>query len=538
MGSNSSSGYTTDTRLRLQRAKGGLFEVLLVLASVLGLAALVVLFGFISFDALGPLGASPSWYIIYFATLVGPTGGYVLYVRQRPAVRKVNDQAFAAVVGGLVVSIFLYVVGDALSPYDVLFYFVMAALPPLLITLYAKYHPRRSWTGPAIIVSIVLGVGVGALIYDSVISIIEIAAAWIAFAGFTTVPALGITYVIFSIYKNKRAARRYVIGLAVGAILVVGVAMGLGIDPSFPLVLYSGAGVPSIVLVANVVGGQTDDGSLGLLGPVIVVSGIVAGGWLERWFGISGLETWVTPTLLLESWSSTTATEAGVYPQIVGSIVIISCMALLAFPIGVGAAIYLEEYAPDTGIVGRIGKLIEINIANLAGVPSVVYGLLGLSLFSNMLGLSQGIVIVAAATLGLLVLPIVIVSTQEAIRAVPDTMRMGSYGMGASRWQTLRNVVLPEALPGTLTGTILALGRAIGETAPLIIISLPTTRFSPPSGLFETGTALPLQIFAASASVISEYRYGVVAASSFVLLTLMLLMNGTAIVLRNRYEKR
>ncbi|TKX53434.1 phosphate ABC transporter permease PstA, partial [Halorubrum sp. SS7] len=238
-----------------------------------------------------------------------------------------------------------------------------------------------------------------------------------------------------------------------------------------------------------------------------------------------------------ESWDGLTASNAGVYPQIVGSIIIVGFMAVLAFPVGIGAAIYLEEYAPNSGFRGRLATLLEVNISNLAGVPSVVYGLLGLALFRRTLGFGTGIVVSASGTLGLLILPIVIVSTQEALRSVPDDLRQGSYGMGASRWQTLREVVLPEAIPGTLTGTILALARAIGETAPLVIIAVATTTYSPPSGLFSSATALPLQIFAASANAKPEFRHGVVPAAAVVLLTLMLLMNATAIVIRNKYGR-
>ncbi|MFC7193775.1 phosphate ABC transporter permease PstA [Halosimplex aquaticum] len=231
------------------------------------------------------------------------------------------------------------------------------------------------------------------------------------------------------------------------------------------------------------------------------------------------------------------AGQAGVYPQIVGSIIVVGVMALMAFPVGVGAAVYLEEYAAETGWSGRLATLLEVNISNLAGVPSVVYGILGLALFRNTLGFGTGIVVSAAGTLGLLILPIVVVSAQEALRSVPDSLRQASYGMGASRWQTLRNVVLPEAVPGILTGTILALARAIGETAPLVVIAVATTTYSPPTGLFSSATVLPLQIYAAHSNFDAAFRHGVVPAAAVVLLTLMLLMNTTAIVIRNRYER-
>jgi len=225
--------------------------------------------------------------------------------------------------------------------------------------------------------------------------------------------------------------------------------------------------------------------------------------------------------------------QAGIYPQIVGSVLVVGVMAVLTFPVGVAAAIYLEEYAPNN----RFRRLIQVNISNLAGVPSVVYGLLGLALFLKTFDMDRGLVIAAGVTLGLLILPIVIVSAQEALRSVPDSRREASYGMGASRWQTVRNVVLPEALPGILTGTILALGRAIGETAPLVMIGVATTVFSPPTGLFDKATALPLQIFAWASFPQPDFRFGVVAASVVVLLGLLILLNGTAIFIRYRYQR-
>jgi len=317
--------------------------------------------------------------------------------------------------------------------------------------------------------------------------------------------------------------------LAVGA-----VTLAVGIDPSFWIVLFSGAVVPTGYVVGDAVI-RDRDGIVGLAERFVLVGGVLLGAFLEDVVDATGPDTWLTPTLLLNSWNGIDPAEAGAYPSIVGSIMIVSIMALMSFPVGVGAAIYLEEYAPNTGWAGRFANFVEINIANLAGVPSVVYGLLGLSLFNNALDFPPGIVLSAGATLGLLILPIVIVSAQEAIRSVPDSLRQGSYGMGASRWQTLRNVVLPEAIPGILTGTILALGRAIGETAPLIVISVPVFAGTP-DGLFSSGAALPLRIFASSANAIPAYRTGVLAALAVVLLVLMLTMNAIAIVLRNRVE--
>ncbi|PCR91137.1 phosphate ABC transporter permease PstA [Natrinema ejinorense] len=226
--------------------------------------------------------------------------------------------------------------------------------------------------------------------------------------------------------------------------------------------------------------------------------------------------------------------EAGFLPALIGSIAIMLLIALITFPLGVGAAVYLEEYANDSYLT----RFIQLNIANLAGVPSVVYGLLGLGLFIGLLNIGYGTILVAAFTVSLLILPIVIISAQEAIRAVPDSQRQASYGMGATKWQTIRNVVLPRAMPGIMTGTILALGRAIGETAPLIMIAAPTTVFGAPTSLFSKVSAMPLQIYNWASYPQTEFQYGVVAAGVVTLLVVLLTMNSIAIVIRNRYQQR
>ncbi|ELZ17852.1 phosphate ABC transporter permease [Haloterrigena salina JCM 13891] len=226
--------------------------------------------------------------------------------------------------------------------------------------------------------------------------------------------------------------------------------------------------------------------------------------------------------------------QAGFLPALVGSVAIMLVIALITFPLGVGAAIYLEEYADD----GYLTRFIQLNIANLAGVPSVVYGLLGLGLFVGLFSIGYGTVLAAAFTIALLILPIVIISAQEAIRSVPDSQRQASYGMGATKWQTIRNVVLPRAMPGIMTGTILALGRAIGETAPLIMIAAPTTVFGLPNGPFSKVSAMPLQIYNWASYPQTEFQYGVVAAGVVTLLVVLLTINSIAIVIRNRYQQR
>jgi len=521
---------------RRRQLKGRLFEAALLGATLVGIVSLLVLFGYTAFDAFRPLTASAQWYLLYFGTLVTPTAAFTWYARRNPAVRASNAKAFAVVFGALAVSLLTYVVADSVSPYDVLLYLLFGTVPPLLVGLYARITDERTYSGPAIPVAAVLGLAVAALLYDVLRPLVGIAAQWVAYFGITTLPVAGILGVVVARRWSPRRGITAAAAVLVSTLLVAGGLLAAGIDPSFWVVLFSAFAVPVGYVVGSTVVTESD-GRAGVLGPFVLVGGALAGAALERQLAIEGLESYLTPTLLLNSWDGLTASNAGVYPQIVGSVVVVGFMAVLAFPVGIGAAIYLEEYAPNSGWGGRLATLLEVNISNLAGVPSVVYGLLGLALFRNALGFGTGIVVSAAGTLGLLILPIVVVSAQEAVRSVPDSLRQASYGMGASRWQTLRNVVLPESVPGVLTGTILALARAIGETAPLVIIAVATTTYTPPSGLFSSATALPLQIFAASANAKPEFRHGVVPAAAVVLLVLMLLMNTTAIVVRNRYER-
>lgn len=236
----------------------------------------------------------------------------------------------------------------------------------------------------------------------------------------------------------------------------------------------------------------------------------------------------------LTSAPSRFAEKAGIYPMLIGSIFVVSLVAVFSLPLGVGAAIYLEEYAKDN----VLRRLIEMNISNLAGVPSIVYGLLGLGLFVSVLDMSHGIVIVGAFTLTLRVLPIVIVSSQEAVRAVPDSQRYGSLGLGSTKWQMIRSVVLPEAVPGIMTGMILALANAMGETAPLIMIGTATSIFTAPKGLFSSFSAMPLQIFAWSDFPSEGFRHGVTPAAIVVLIVVLLFMNGIAIYIRQRFSNK
>jgi phosphate transport system permease protein len=234
----------------------------------------------------------------------------------------------------------------------------------------------------------------------------------------------------------------------------------------------------------------------------------------------------------LTSLPSRRPETAGVYHALAGSIWVIALTGLIALPVGVAAAIYLEEY----GTRSRLARFIEINIANLAAVPSIIYGLLGLGLFVRALGMGRS-VLAGACTLALLALPVVILSTREALRAVPGSIREGSYALGATKWQTIWHQVLPMAFPGVLTGLILALSRAMGETAPLITIGALTYVPFAPDGISSPFTVLPIQIF----NWVSRPQPGFAlnaAAGIVVLLALLLTMNAVAIFLRDRFQRR
>ncbi len=233
----------------------------------------------------------------------------------------------------------------------------------------------------------------------------------------------------------------------------------------------------------------------------------------------------------LTGFPSRRAENAGIYAALTGTVWVIGLTIVLAVPIGVGAAVYLEEY----GDRGWWARLIEINIANLAGVPSVIYGLLGLGLFVRTLGFGRS-VLAGAATLALLVLPVVILSSREALRAVSPSLREASYALGATRWQTVWHQVLPVALPGMLTGMILALSRAIGETAPLITMGALTYVPFAPDGIWSPFTVLPIQVFN-WVSRPQEAFLENAAAGMIVLLVLLVAMNGFAAWLRDRYQR-
>lgn len=224
--------------------------------------------------------------------------------------------------------------------------------------------------------------------------------------------------------------------------------------------------------------------------------------------------------------------KAGIYTAMMGSLWILFLTALISFPLGVASAIYLEEY----GSKSKLNNILEINISNLAGVPSIIYGLLGLEVFVRIFGLG-GSVLAGAMTLSLLILPIIIVATREALKAVPKSIKEASFAMGATKWQTIWNQLLPSSFGGILTGVILALSRAVGEAAPLIVVgALAYVPFAPTSPLDEF-TVMPIQIF----NWVSRPQHGFsinASAAIIVLLTITFLMNGVAVYFRNRWQKK
>jgi len=235
----------------------------------------------------------------------------------------------------------------------------------------------------------------------------------------------------------------------------------------------------------------------------------------------------------ISAYSSYEPSKAGILGPLGGTLWIAALTALFSIPIGVGTAIYLEEFASKS----RLNRLIELNIANLAGVPSVIYGLLGLAMFVQFLFNGGRNVTAGALTMTLLVLPIVVIASQEAIKAVPASYRDAAYAMGANRWQVVKSVVLPQAMPGMMSGIILALSRAIGESAPILIISSLVVVTFVPTNPGSSFTVLPLQIFTWIGHQNPEFR-GIAAAAIMVLLAVLLSMNGVAIWIRSKYQSR
>lgn len=516
----------------VSRTVGTVFRYLLLAATLFGIVALTVLLIYVANDAIRPLTADPGWHLTFFLTLIVPTlavGGYLLWTD--PASFKFGG----GVVGALAVST-MFAGGAAMIFVDMVrpviwFGYVLA----LGIALAGVVAMERLDRRLPFLVRFVLAAAVAVL------------SLWLvpgAVSGLPVYPtdgllltlSLGLPVAIpVGGYAAGEAGRRgtaLAVGVAAAAVGVGGFAGPLiGVGPVPATVLLTVAVVPTGGFAVGTVR-RHPERRPGLLLPGVILGGVVLGAVAVDVLGFAGPQSWVDWGFLTNAHSGTAA-DAGLYPAIGGSILLMVTVAALSFPLGVGAAVYLEEYAPDN----RFTRFIDVNISNLAGVPSVVYGLLGLGVFVTYLGQPTGTVLIGGATLALLILPIVIISAREALRSVPDEMRQASYGIGATRWQTIKNVVLPRAFPGILTGTILALGRAIGETAPLIMIGAPNVLFSLPTEFSSKVSAMPLQVYAWASLFASDPFYqAAVPAGVVVLLVVLLSMNSIAIVLRNKYQ--
>ena len=243
------------------------------------------------------------------------------------------------------------------------------------------------------------------------------------------------------------------------------------------------------------------------------------------------LNPWLDVSFFTKT-ASRTPIMAGIRPALVGTLWVIGLVVLFSLPVGVGAALYLEEYAPDN----RLTRFIEVNIRNLAGIPSIVYGILGLYLFVRLLSFGPT-VLAAATTLSLLILPVVIIAAREAVRAVPSSLRQASYGLGATRWQTVSRTVLPNAIGGIMTGMILAVARAIGETAPLLLVGAAAFIAFLPSGPLDRYTVMPIQIYSWVSENDVEFAH-VASAAIVVLLAVLLALYAAANWVRRRYERK
>jgi phosphate transport system permease protein len=258
---------------------------------------------------------------------------------------------------------------------------------------------------------------------------------------------------------------------------------------------------------------------VGVLGLLTLLTNIVidAWGWLDWQF--------------ITSYASRRPANAGIFAPLMGTMWVIAVTGIFAVPLGIGTAVYLEEFAGKSWF----SRVIQLNIANLAGVPSIVYGILGLGIFVLLLGMGRS-VLAGGLTLTLLILPIIIIASQEAIRAIPSSYRDAAYAMGATRWQVVKSVVLPQAIPGIMSGVILALSRAIGEAAPILMISGIVFITFVPTSPASSFTVLPLQILNWTSQPQADFR-SLAAAGIIVLLVMLLSLNAVAIWIRNHYQQ-
>jgi phosphate transport system permease protein len=550
--------YETEAEFgKISRTAGTILKYALLCSTLVGILALGILLVYVVNDAVQPLTADPGWYLVFFLTLVVPTVAVGWLLNRRGDALSVGIAGLGiptvgVLFGAGISSVFL----DVIHPL-IWFAYCVAAVVPIAIAVGLDRIdadiPFVGWLGVMVLAFVVSFL----FVPDGVLRLLYVPTNGSSMAlTFGALAAL-----LARSYVDKRWDEEHsgdiaaVVALSAALLAApIGQLLGIGGVPA-PL-LVAMAGVPAGLYVANIVAHEPAK-RIGLALPIVVIVGALLGAFVVDLVGFAGPHSWLDWQFLTGD-SSATASSAGFYPAIVGSVLLMFVVAVVSFPLGVGAAVYLEEYAPDN----RSTRIIKINISNLAGVPSVVYGLLGLGIFltylssgipvlpaavAEPLGLSpiliagdlfgSGTIVVGGLTLSLLILPIIIISTQEAIRSVPEDMRQASYGMGATRWQTVKNVVLPRAFPGILTGTILGLGRAIGETAPLIVIG--AAQIAPVPRTFDSVVAaMPMQIFAYASTLAGPKFYNrIVPAGVIVLLVAMLTMNSVAIALRNKYQR-
>ena len=537
---------------QVSRTAGIVFRYALLAAALVGIVALAVLLVYVANDAIQPLTADPGWHLTFFLTLVVPTvavAAYLAAVARNAAAVKFGLTVVGALIVGLMFAggaAMIFV--DILAPLTWFAYVLALVVPAALVVGLQRASGRLSFLTRALVTVALFYVSLfglpgfvgAALGVPQVVPSLATVVLGLPFVPtdwmMITVTLGAVVAAVAGAYAARIGGRRA--GLAAGGAALAGIAASafvgpaIGVDPMPATVLASIAVVPAATYAGG--GAVRPYRRPGLVLAGVMIGGALLGAAAVDAVGFAGPQSWVGWQFLTSSHSST-AENAGLYPAIGGSILLMVTVAALSFPLGVGAAVYLEEYAPDN----RFKRLVDVNISNLAGVPSVVYGLLGLGVFVTYLGQPTGTVLIGGATLALLILPIVIISAREAIRSVPDEMRQASYGMGATRWQTVKNVVLPRSFPGILTGTILALGRAIGETAPLIMIGAPNVLFSLPTEFSSKVSAMPLQVYAWAGVFASEPFYRkAVPAGVVVLVAVLLAMNSIAIVLRNRYQRQ
>ncbi|QIO23638.1 phosphate ABC transporter permease PstA [Haloarcula sp. JP-L23] len=532
----------------VSRLKGIAFKYISFGASIVGILALGILLAYVFWDAFGLESAGTTWYLSYTVTLLVPLLTFFAYARTRPDVVAGAFELFSLTLGGVMLTVATVIVLSVIASPPVWFaYFLTVVGPAIGMYVYGQYDREATWVGLGILAAVVLGPVVGTIALGTLSSLGAMLGAPGIYFLSLVLPGAGMA--AFLAHDRLELSKRQSIGIGVGlpVLAIVGVPvvdMVPQIARSVWLIGLVMFGLPVGYTVVNTA--QRRERWAAFAFPAIAILGFLLGEFVVGVVGATEPSPWLDWQYVTSGPSISNAAEAGLYPAIIGSVFLIVLVSVFTFVFGVGTAIYLEEYAPATGPLGTITRLINVNISNLAGVPSVVYGLLGLGIFVNInaqlgpityAGFGVGTVFTASLTLSLLILPIVVISAQEAIRSVPDSLRQASYGMGATRWQTIRNVVLPRSLPGILTGTILALGRAIGETAPLIMIGAATTKFSPPSGLFSKLTAMPMQIYAWAFQPSPDFRYGVVAAGVVTLLIVLLTMNSVAILVRNKYQQ-